>query len=98
MIVSGDNRGSVWLWDAQGNAIGQPLTSVGSVISARFGADDETVAVITGDGVTIWNGGNWEDWLETACQRLQYHPILETEERQGARRVCQRYVWEHQWR
>ncbi|MEG4068960.1 ABC transporter substrate-binding protein [Microcoleus sp. Pol11C2] len=42
---------------------------------------------------------DWQDWLKVACNRLQYHPVLQNpkdDEEKGAKNTCQNYVWNKQ--
>ncbi|MBW4586914.1 hypothetical protein G7B40_024025 [Aetokthonos hydrillicola Thurmond2011] len=52
--------------------------------------------ILTGKRDESQASENWEDYLQIACNRLRYHPILknpETEEAKQACVICQHYVW-----
>ncbi|MBR8834519.1 MAG: hypothetical protein DSM106950_10900 [Stigonema ocellatum SAG 48.90 = DSM 106950] len=62
----------------------------------------DLIASSSKDGtVRLWDthshaSGNWEDYLQVACNRLRHHPILknpETEMAKQACAICQKYVW-----
>jgi WD40 repeat protein len=105
-IVSGGDDGTVRLWDTSGKAIGQPFKGhEGSVNSVAFSPDGKTI--VSGDEdetVRLWRG-NWQDWLEVACNRLIAHPILVAPETllkedaetievaKEAGKTCQQLVW-----
>jgi hypothetical protein len=105
-IVSGSADKTIRLWDIQGNPIGQPFRGYeADVISVAFSPDGKTL-VSSGIDATIrlWNG-NWQAWLDVACNRLIAHRVLVTPETllgedsetlkvaQDARQTCQNLVW-----
>ncbi len=97
-IVSGEYDGTVRLWDRSGNPIGQPFTGHrGTVTSVAISPDGQYVVSGSMDGtVRFWRGGNWKTWLNVACNRLRFHPVLvkpETDVAGDARETCQKYVW-----
>jgi tetratricopeptide (TPR) repeat protein len=97
-IVSGSRDGTLRLWTRQGEPIGEPLRghqdSVGAV---AFSPDGETIVSGSGDNtLRLWNGGDWKNWLQMACNKLQYHPVLvapETDTARDAGKTCQKYAW-----
>ena len=106
-LVSGGEDKTVRLWDTSGQASGQPFKGhedgVGSV---AFSPDGKTIVSGGGDGtVRLWRGGNWQDWLEVACNGLMAHPILvapatllkedaETiKVAKDAAKTCQQLIW-----
>ncbi len=102
-IVSGSRDRKVRLWDIQGNPIRQPLEGhENDVTSVAFSPDGQYIISGSSDGtVRLWDihshaSENWEDYLQVACNRLRYHPILknpETEMAKQACKICQQYVW-----
>ncbi|GAA6616073.1 hypothetical protein NUACC26_018720 [Scytonema sp. NUACC26] len=102
-IVSGSRDRKVRLWNTQGNPILQPLQGhENDVTSVAFSPDGQYIISGSSDGtVRLWDihshaSENWEDYLQVACNRLRYHPILknpETEEAKQACEICQKYVW-----
>jgi WD40 repeat protein len=106
-IVSGSRDKTVRLWDAQtGQPIGQPLQGHGeSVNSVAFSPDGKRiVSGSTDKTVRLWDASP-ESWLAIACNRLQYHRLLNQPEiittdpelLQVARRAtaaCQQRVWQ----
>jgi len=96
-IASSDADGTIHLSDAEGNFIGRLSTGHQTPIQfLEFGKNNETIVSVAQDGeLRVWQA-NWQGWLETACNRLQYHPVLNspsTPEAQAARSTCERYVW-----
>jgi WD40 repeat protein len=96
-MVSGSADGILRLADAQGKPIGQSFVGHQAAIrSLAFRQNDQSVVSLGQDGeVRVWQAG-WQGWLETACNRLQYHPILRsptTPETRSAQATCQRYAW-----
>ncbi|MBW4433613.1 MAG: caspase family protein [Pelatocladus maniniholoensis HA4357-MV3] len=102
-IVSGSRDRKVRLWDIQGDPIRQPLQGhENDVMSVAFSPDGTYIISGSSDGtVRLWDihshaSENWEDYLQVACNRLRYHPILknpETEMAKQACKICQQYVW-----
>jgi WD40 repeat protein len=97
-IVSGSFDRTVRLWDAKtGQPIGQPLKRHGGeVLAVAFSPNGQQI-VSGGNDTTVrlWNASP-KYWLQTACQQLQYHPILTnptTDIAREAQKTCQRYVW-----
>jgi WD40 repeat protein len=107
MIVSGSWDKTVRLWDTSGKAIGQPFKGhEDEVNSVAFSPDGKTIVSGSSDKtVRLWRGGNWQDWLEVACNRLIAHPILVAPETllkedaetievaKDAAKTCQQLIW-----
>jgi WD40 repeat protein len=103
-IVTGHGDNTVRLWDNQGNQMGEPLQiheDNGAVESVAISRDGQYIVSGSDDGtVQLWRAGNWQTWLQIACNRLQYHRFLNESEyldgngnevRRGARATCQKY-------
>ncbi|PSB15127.1 hypothetical protein C7B76_14450 [filamentous cyanobacterium CCP2] len=99
-MVSGSADGVVRLATAQGEPIGRSFEGHRAAVRSLAFNDSEpngqTVVSLGQDGeVRVWQA-SWQGWLETACHRLQHHPIFQaanTPEARGARATCQQYVW-----
>lgn len=97
-ILESHPDGTIQLSDAQGQLIGQFVTGHQAPIqTVAFGANGETIVSVDQQGeVRVWEA-SWNGWLETACNRLQYHPVFNapsTPEARSAKSICQRYVWD----
>ncbi|WP_416673669.1 L,D-transpeptidase family protein [Egbenema bharatensis] len=95
-LISGSADGQIRLSDAQGEPIGLPFIGHAAAIqSLAFSPNNETIVSLGQNGeVRVWQA-NWRGWLETACHRLQYHPVLRspnTPVARGAKATCQQYV------
>lgn len=99
--TSGSNDKTVRLWDLQGQPIGQPFQGHASrVTSVAFSPDGKTIASGSKDNTILLWHGNWEGWLQVACNRLRYHPVLQNPESSSeplvaavARQTCEEQVW-----
>ncbi|MBE9030531.1 WD40 repeat domain-containing protein, partial [filamentous cyanobacterium LEGE 11480] len=81
-IVSGSWDKTLRLWDAQtGQPIGQPLKGhSNSVWSVAFSPDGKRIVSGSSDKtLRIWPG-DWSGLMRLACDRLQYHPLLNAPE------------------
>ncbi|MEA5449634.1 WD40 repeat domain-containing protein [Leptolyngbya sp. CCNP1308] len=105
-IVSGSFDKTVRLWDAEtGQPIGQPLQGHGAWVYSVAFSPDGTRIISGGEDNTVrlWDAN--ADWLTIACNRLQYHPLLNQPETvitddpdflqvaQRAKSTCQQKVW-----
>jgi WD40 repeat protein len=114
-IISGSSDKTVRLWDATtGQPIGPPLKHRDMINTVAFSPDGERIISVSGDRrmairrdlIRLWDISP-DDWLETACNRLQYHPLLNHPETvtsdpemlkvsRRSKDVCQRRVWHQQ--
>lgn len=101
-LVSGGQDGTVRLWDLEGEPIGQPFEGhSGRVLSLAVSPDGNWIASGGVDRtLRLWRLGDWQDWLEIACNRLENHVVLNSSESsfdptivQGAKNTCQQYIW-----
>ncbi|MEO0377689.1 MAG: hypothetical protein AAF329_24415 [Cyanobacteria bacterium P01_A01_bin.17] len=100
--------GTLRLWDAQsGAALGEPLEGHGSeVYSVAFSPDNQRIVSGSSDGtLRLWEVSPGA-WIDIACERLQYHPLLNAPETISSdeefyevaarsRAVCQQRDWEN---
>ncbi|WP_414586422.1 NACHT domain-containing protein [Scytonema sp. PCC 10023] len=77
--------------NAQTNSVADPSTKL------DFSPDGKKIVSISGDDLSVrMYEVALDSWLETACNRLRYHPILTkpaTDVAKEARTTCERYVW-----
>ena len=86
---------AIWLWDLQGNLIGQPIQQQAPVKAVAFSPDELGILAGSRDG-TIFVNIPQTSWLHVACERLRYHPVMKnpkTPEQRGAKDTCQKFVW-----
>ncbi|MBC1193059.1 PD40 domain-containing protein [Microcystis aeruginosa CS-558/01A06] len=89
---------TVQLWDLQGNPVSQPFHHNGAVKSLVFSPDGKQIISGSTDKTVRFWIGNWQGWLDIACNRLRYHSALNDPETlaqdeiaRGARETCQKY-------
>lgn len=91
-IVSGSSDGTVQLWSAAGRPLGQPFTTEEAIRSVGFSADGERIISLGQQGELQVRQASWEGWMQVACQRLQYHPVLQsptTAIERSVQQICQ---------
>jgi WD40 repeat protein len=102
-IASGSGDGTVCLSDLQGFLICPPFQGhSGKVNSVVFSPDGKYIFSGGEDG-TIRRWNCWPIWLQTCCNRLQWHTVFKypneiknLEQRQiavDACKTCQNYIW-----
>lgn len=97
IATKGDS--TVRFWDAQGEAMGEPIQAWGiSRTSTRaalaFSPQGDRLIVSDGGAVQLWSA-TWQGWLKIACERLVDHPVLNPPQKQAAKAAkatCER-VW-----
>ncbi|MFM2062025.1 MAG: hypothetical protein RLZZ507_1695 [Cyanobacteriota bacterium] len=92
------DSGAIYLWDLKGKLIGSPFKHNGSVESVVFSPDGKQIISGSKDKTVRFWIGNWQGWLDIACNRLRYHSALndpetlaQDETARGARETCQKY-------
>jgi len=99
-IVSGSDDKTLRLWDRDGHPIGSPFQGhKDSVLSVAFSPNGKYIVSGSYDKtLRLWRGGDWQDWLAVACNRLQFHPVLAgpdaSQDAQWAVETCRMYVWD----
>ena len=107
MLATGGEDGTIRLWDLYGRPIGQPLTGHRAAVrSLTFSPDGQFIVSGSADRtVRLWRGGEFKDWLGTACNRLSSHPVFQdpdnfsnisdvrVDEAKTARDVCNKFVF-----
>jgi WD40 repeat protein len=97
MLAVGQSDGKISLFDRQGRAMGQAFAGHQSAVqNLAFRAVDQSLVSISRDGeVRLWHA-NGQAWLQTACNRLRFHPVLQnvtTSDAAEAKAICQQQVW-----
>ena len=91
-IASGNSQGWIRLNTRQGAAIGKPLAGHQTGLQALAFTSESLISLSQDGEVRIWQV-NWQDWLKTACNRLQQHPVFTaptTDAAKAAKATCQR--------
>lgn len=103
-IASRGFDGAIHLSNLQGIPIGRPLEGRLEGYSIKddpqrtiaFSPDGKNLMSVSSNGmVQQWTIGS-EQLLQVACNRLQYHPVLNnptTNAGKGAKETCEKYVW-----
>jgi WD40 repeat protein len=92
-ILTNSSNG-IELWDSSGNSIGTLATSQESR-NGHFSLDGRYVVFESDEKMRV-RMATWKEWLQIACNRLRYHPILtkpETDVAREAKATCEQYVW-----
>lgn len=103
-IASTGFDGVIYLSNLQGIPIGRPL--MGQLTGYSIKGTPQRTLAFSSDGknlMSVYSNGIVQQWaigseqlLQVACNRLQYHPILNnptTDTEKGARETCEKYVW-----
>ena len=94
-IVSGGADGTVRLWSSNGQQLAVLRVHQASVLSVGISTDKQTIVSGGADGtVRLWDI-QFESWLKTACERLEYHPVFqnpETDDEREAKATCKPYL------
>jgi WD40 repeat protein len=100
VIVSGGRDGTVHVWNREGQEIIAPLRDhnhLYPITSVDVSADGKRIVSGSRDKtIRVWNLGTWQDWLQTGCNRLKYHPVFRDPQdnvTKEAKAACQKYVW-----
>jgi WD40 repeat protein len=106
-LVSISRDSTVMLWDVNsGEPISPPIQTAPEMFnnlkinsSVAFSPDGQKIITSVGQkhrGLSYLINGNWQSWLDVACQRWGYYYIFFTPESyatKGATKTCQEYVW-----
>jgi WD40 repeat protein len=104
LIVSGSADRTIRIWDLNGNPVAQTLKGhKHSVTSVTYSPDGKMIVSSSRDGTIRFWLGNWNEWLNLACDRLRHHPVFTNpesienlEQREIAIiacKTCKKYVW-----
>ncbi|MDJ0581918.1 caspase family protein [Crocosphaera sp.] len=75
-IVSGSLDKTVKVWSPQGKLLHTLEGHQNTVWTVDITPEGNIVSGSLDKTVKIWRGGDWSDWLEVGCERLQFHPVL----------------------
>jgi WD40 repeat protein len=106
-LVSISRESTVMLWDVNsGEPISPPIQTAPEMFnnlkinsSVAFSPDGQKIITSVGQkhrGLSYLIKGNWQSWLDVACQRWGYYYIFFTpksDAAKGATKTCQEYVW-----
>jgi WD40 repeat protein len=105
LIAIGTRDGKVSIWDLKGNLLAERTVSLNyGVRVIKFSPNGRWIAcACENETVQLLRGGNWQFWLQVACDELYNHPTLKNPEQVdgpnkrdiavSACQVCQKYVW-----
>ncbi len=84
------------MWNRQGEQLAVLRGHQDSVSAVAISPDGETIVSGSWDNtLRLWSVG-WQNWLQIACNQLQYHPVLvapETDVARDAGETCQNHAW-----